>query len=755
MAFRCQKAGLFSALVLLQASLPLISGGQTGSDLSRDVSRPLFYQLSGVSNSEDGIIDLVEQVNDDPANLQNCGGGGDGCKMATFIVGCIVAGSIVFPILTFFCCCGFCCGRSFCKCCCKCCPNGEHCGGRYATRPYKWIEVVMVVILLFGSVLILFVFSGLGFQSLSEMKGDYDDVLDAGLELVRTPAAIIADTNAGVDDIKTVGVELFASINEDFNILADVKALYANLSANLVDLRTEVLGLQWLVEGCDAGTASCSIPPVLPPSLPAIVNPCVGGSHPIGVGALLSNSRVNPSCRNAQDTADVACQCCARCHTILSDIAEVQTQLSTDADLDGLNATLDLSELDATIDEAMGDWDQSLTDFEDTLAPVDDGVTEAKSAITADQVDGIAAGIFLLCWIVLICVLVAILVRTLGAMSGPKLAHLDWYCWWTAFVIGVFYMVIIVLPVFGWLTAAALPFETVCAILPAQGENAGDLFRLLEAADSEVDYEIKTLINECVLPTQGYIWSSANITKASLAADISSEFNVSKQLDGIDVGGTLDAQGQTSAFNQSEVDALQPAEHGVETGCPAAIPSGSPRCEVYQADMDAYKSDLEARIAKVKAASATVTAAISALQAVSASTKTKIDNIKVDADAVVLEIIDMIWELGTCSRISNAYEGLRSPLCDGVAAGLFGTWGVLFLMAFFLYLLLFLINKSAKMAYGDPPRSNQIEDEGNVPSGEVEKGIPVAPNGENSQTKGQTPRPESAGEKVNPKQEAA
>eukprot|EP00961_Rhodomonas_salina_P091103 1226139-Rhodomonas_salina.1 len=87
-------------------------------DLSRDVSRPLFYQLSGVSNSEDGIIDLVEQVNDDPANLQNCGGGahlaaqillkfwGDGCKMATFIVGCIVAGSIVFPILTFFCCCG-------------------------------------------------------------------------------------------------------------------------------------------------------------------------------------------------------------------------------------------------------------------------------------------------------------------------------------------------------------------------------------------------------------------------------------------------------------------------------------------------------------------------------------------------------------------------------------------------------------------------------------------------------------------------
>lgn len=44
-------------------------------DLSRDVSRPLFYQLSGVSNSEDGIIDLVEQVNDDPANLQNCGGG--------------------------------------------------------------------------------------------------------------------------------------------------------------------------------------------------------------------------------------------------------------------------------------------------------------------------------------------------------------------------------------------------------------------------------------------------------------------------------------------------------------------------------------------------------------------------------------------------------------------------------------------------------------------------------------------------------
>jgi len=675
----------------------------------------------------------------------------------------------------------------------------------------------MVVILLFGSVLILFVFSGLGFQALSEMKGDYDDVLDAGLELVRTPAAIIADTNAGVDDIKTVGVELFASINEDFNILADVKALYANLSANLVDLRTEVLGLQWLVEGCDAGTASCSIPPVLPPSLPAIVNPCVGGSHPVGVGALLSNSRVNPSwsaplfpqtqtpkpqdptpkpqtlspepeaqhdisyaetmhegpralcasfefvadgtvrlcllrdvryrkrIRNAQDTADVACQCCARCHTILSDIAEVQTQLSTDADLDGLNATLDLSELDATIDEAMGDWDQSLTDFEDTLAPVDDGVTEAKSAITADQVDGIAAGIFLLCWIVLICVLVAILLRTLGAMSGSKLAHLDWYCWWTAFVIGVFYMVIIVLPVFGWLTAAALPFETVCAILPAQGENAGDLFRLLEAADSEVDYEIKTLINECVLPTQGYIWSSANITKASLAADISSEFNVSKQLDGIDVGGTLDAQGQTSAFNQSEVDALQPAEHGVETGCPAAIPSGSPRCEVYQADMDAYKSDLEARIAKVKAASATVTAAISALQAVSASTKTKIDNIKVDADAVVLEIIDMIWELGTCSRISNAYEGLRSPLCDGVAAGLFGTWGVLFLMAFFLYLLLFLINKSAKMAYGDPPRSNQIEDEGNVPSGEVEKGIPVAPNGENSQTKGQTPRPESAG----------
>lgn len=151
----------------------------------------------------------------------------------------------------------------------------------------------------------------------------------------------------------------------------------------------------------------------------------------------------------------------------------MQTQLSTDADLDGLNATLDLSELDATIDEAMGDWDQSLTDFEDTLAPVDDGVTEAKSAITADQVDGIAAGIFLLCWIVLICVLVAILLRTLGAMSGSKLAHLDWYCWWTAFVIGVFYMVIIVLPVFGWLTAAALPFETVCAILPAQGENAG------------------------------------------------------------------------------------------------------------------------------------------------------------------------------------------------------------------------------------------------------------------------------------------
>eukprot|EP00961_Rhodomonas_salina_P218044 2946027-Rhodomonas_salina.2 len=130
-------------------------------------------------------------------------------------------------------------------------------------------------------------------------------------------------------------------------------------------------------------------------------------------------------------------------------------------------------------------------------------------------------------------------------MSGSKLAHLDWYCWWTAFVIGVFYMVIIVLPVFGWLTAAALPFETVCAILPAQGENAGlasvgcgdgprvdaccgcgglldtvhmpravliisvafaprwlvltgdwlragDLFRLLEAADSEVDYEVPT-----------------------------------------------------------------------------------------------------------------------------------------------------------------------------------------------------------------------------------------------------------------------
>ena len=374
----------------------------------------------------------------------------------------------------------------------------------------------------------------------------------------------------------------------------------------------------------------------------------------------------------------------------------MRAALPVSDDYASLNVTLDATALAPTIDGALGDWEKPLEGFKGDLKSVDQAVQEAKKYITADQVDGIAAGLFLLTWIVLVCVIIAMV---LSAWRNP-VGDTGAYFWWGAFTIAVIYLVLVVLPGFGWITAIALPMETVCAILPAQNEPATDLYRLMKASSgNEVEADVKLLIDDCVLDPQGFVWGATGLTKAEFGGELTAAFNVSAELENSAIQSTMDTGSQTASFNATEAEALSAPVYGVQAACPAGIASDPTRCAAYLDDMATYESDLALRVAAVQVAAANVTAGIAGLAAAAAAAADGLAAVKVDSALAVDKIIDSIWNLGKCTRVSNAYEGLRVPLCDGVAAGIFGTWGVLFIMAFFLYFLLFLVNKSAKMAY--------------------------------------------------------
>eukprot|EP00286_Rhodomonas_abbreviata_P025215 CAMPEP_0181312384 /NCGR_PEP_ID=MMETSP1101-20121128/13666_1 /TAXON_ID=46948 /ORGANISM="Rhodomonas abbreviata, Strain Caron Lab Isolate" /LENGTH=582 /DNA_ID=CAMNT_0023419227 /DNA_START=787 /DNA_END=2535 /DNA_ORIENTATION=+ len=531
------------------------------------------------------------------------------------------------------------------------------------------------------------------------MKGDYDAVLDAGLVLASTPADIVSQTNDKVDEIKVYGQDLLSEVNSEFSVLDEVKVLRNTLHKQLDSLKWEMLALQGYIEGCDSGTGACVVPQ--PTTAGLVLGSqfylCGGADEHSanGVGAQMSDGRENPAC-NTPTGGDSKCPCCTTCHSIILDVESVQGQLPTEADIDDLNQELPVDDLSATIDEAMGDWDSSLRDFEEQLEPVDDGVVEAKKYVTANQIDGIAAGLFLLTWIILICVMCAMVL----SMIKGALGDLGGICWWFAFILTVIYLICVVCPFFGIFTLVAVPMESMCAVIPAQGESAEHLFKLLEA-QGDVDEQVKMLVNDCVLATNGYIWPAADLTKADIDEQLQAEFDLGDKIDKQDMADTFDIVGKTADFNQEDVNGLDSGEgsYGISLSCPPELAGLSAACGTYQQDMTTYSNDLKDRMDSVKAIASSVNDTINQLADLAASVNATINGLEERANKARGDMVSMIWDVGTCELIAGAYNGMREPLCDGVAAGVFGTWGALFIQAWFLLLLLFLINKASKIAF--------------------------------------------------------
>jgi len=656
-------AACLRTLCLLAVCLPAW-GGTLGTDFSNKFSRGLQKTLSGQSG---GVGSLVPAASggDLGGRLTDCTSGSTApeCMWLQFVLGCIVMGLIVCPILCFFSCCGFMCGRRCCQCCCK--PCGQpNCGGPKPTREYPvydtWGCLAVALPIFF---VMLLSFSAVGFASLQEIPGDIDDVFDGLRSMSTVPDDFSGKIRSDTQDLKGTIRDRLTPLNDAFALIGPVKTAVSTLRTKVVALQDAVKDLAMLIEGCSSGTAQadCSFSTTSPnPNLSkwAQCGATATAGTVAGVAMRLSDgATTNPSCRDATSGADAACKCCNECSLRLTNIDAILSTLPSDSMLNEISVEIPVGQLDAEIDKAVGDFQKPLDDMQDSWPLQSQDLTDAQNSMGDFEgtIAGINCGIWLPQWLALIAILVAL---ALGRKGAPE-AQAVWgdRCWWIAYVVGVLWFILLVCPMFGLWSIIAIPLEDICDIIPVVGGTSEDLVSHIES-DGNTDFDTKPLqdiMDKCVLKAEGgYIWSVLEIQKSDFS-DILSEFDRFAQTSVSDQESSLDVLAYTKVFTDNKA-----SFKGISssTYTPTSCTFGT-----CTADTTQYTTDLTAKINAINTATDEVATSIDAAKARSdefwAALKLSLSG---SADTTN-EMVESLWAFGECNMISQKYDEFVTPFC--------------------------------------------------------------------------------------------
>jgi len=717
----------FTILIML---CPMVSEAKTSTDFANGFANGLYEAMGGCTEGLNSV--LIYGVKSD---------GESPFEFNPVDFAASVVGLVVVPIFTIFICCGFCCGRCFqgCKCCCKPC-GAEHCGGKLPTKDvYPGWEKAVTWGLLALSWIAIFSFAIVGYASFVDFKTYWEELVDGGVDLYGGPSLVKGDISGAITKIKTDATGFInGEVNPLFDGLDPVRNNLQNLELNLTSLKTAMEELQRYIEGCDTTAAgwtdgSCSS---TGSNFHTACTPQQEEHYDTGEGVVMSDGSIAPNCQANLAGDPGPCPCCADCAQVIVDIQTVIDSLPSQESIDELDQPLDTTQIDADVDEALGDWEAQIDSFEESNEPLKwlhDNQDDVKGYLGSGRVEGGAALFFLLPIIMCILILVALVLQAIGTKTD-----MPGYIWWTAFTIGVIHFVIIISPSWGAFSLFAIPYGTVCE----------------EPTGTSYDVTVERFLSDCLFDGTKFIWPLVDppIERATISDNLAA-FNARDKIDSAAIDEVLtDVDDYTAAYNEDDIDGLNSEENkqafNIARDCSAFPGAAQAECDAYVARMRTYESDIDARIDTIKLAGANVQALVDSTKELAANFKVDIDRIFVRTDELLEGMVDTAWDVGKCTRFNSLYVGVADPY-NGILDAFIATWAALFMIFIFTPVMLCSMCHGAKIMYrgrhpddyvagGEHVKSDGAPDARN----ELTSVVPPMPNN-GIQTKGNIEQPGS------------
>jgi len=716
---------LLCIAAILLCNLSVSNAQDTAQNFAKDFGTPLYESMGGYSGFEGGLGPVLKASEDDPDFAADCfmmRSSSDECSYLTFLAYCCIFGIIVVPVITMFCCCGFCCGRccKACACCCKPCGQEACCNNTFTRKEIPTWEMGLTFGCLFISWLAVLSFSAVGFASFAQLEQEGALLVDGAVNLYQTPSLLRQDIDSSMEGIKDKAIGFVETdVNPKFNRLNDVRASLDTIRARMEEMKGIIEELQFFVEGCAEGVApeDCTVA-----NRAAVHNACASGETEHannGVGVVMDNAATSPQCTAFTITGELVaapCPCCENCISIIADIDAVIQELPGDEEIDEVDQPIDTADLQAQFDDATSEWSTEMDNMEEStkdLKFIEEGEQEMKDYLSEGNVKGAAALFFVLAWIICILV-VAGLVLGFMKMSAAGVVL------YTAFVLGVLYFIIIICPAFGLWSLIAIPFGDVCDALPGKG---GSSEALVSSLPEETAGEVTDFLDGCLFDGDKYLWPLVDMTKDSFKEELG-DFG-SDRIDRQQIDDNLAVADYTADYDLDDIEDMNSNEgtYGITTTCPSI---GAPDCPQFVADMEEYSGNIQTRIALIKPLGADIQAEIDSLKATATLMSEEFNEVLDNSDKLVDDMINDAWEIGRCTRMNDAYEQLRHPMCDRISPVFVATWAALFMTGIFLPILLCSIAKAAKFAHRHRTPEGEREGGGVAPGEEgAAQGKPV------------------------------
>ncbi len=401
---------------------------------------------------------------------------------------------------------GFGIGRMFCECCCKPC-GCPRCGGTKPTTTYSAAWTRMNYITYFMLLASLFSLTIIGSLITVDAVDQFTQTIKVIVRALDSLSSLCNTTVRKTWALVPTAQSQVETLNHRFDELELVNVSSAAFSASLQITLTAAKNLAFLIDGCTTNDMCNNI---------SAWNVCYNGQHvsSSGSAALLSSGSLNPACFGSNGSFH-GCPCCANCSNSVELIQSARSKIPVR--WEALDKRMSKIEAGDIIRAAASDAQIPLRR---TMQSVDEVAEHFKYFnLDAVNVNGLLFGVvWVPGWVILALFKIGTGMTSFQDRGSTRnLGMRGQHLIWTAFVFGILWVCVVVLPLFTFLSLFSIPLSSTCNALARAHEESFWRAVLGKTLDGQehIPLNMTDIIIDCLLLNKGV---SKYYTKSTEAA---------------------------------------------------------------------------------------------------------------------------------------------------------------------------------------------------------------------------------------------